>query len=352
MSSAMYQSQVIQATRKEADFQKKISEQRGKIAKLQAELGAINRSINKQTMGSTLASRMRQIETKTKDLARAEEQLGDLMKRQSSNLADLTRYTQSRDRVEEQEQRRRDAEAQRRHQAELRHVQGVTREMERQRRLHSDMSRSHMVIDLAKLPTKITVLFLAAIPRDLPQIGPDVEIRRIQRELRGTEYRDSLALESRWAVRPSDLLQALNETQPNIVHFSGHGSENGIALHNPDGSTKLVPSELIASTLATVSESLQLVVFNSCFSESQAKAVTDHVPIAVGMSAPIGDLAAEIFAGQFYSSLGFGRSVKKAFDQAIQQLRLEGVREAHIPQLIARGGVDPDEIILVRPPSL
>ncbi len=38
------------------------------------------------------------------------------------------------------------------------------------------------------------------------------------------EYRDSVELESRWAVRPSDLLQALNEAEPRVVHFSGHGS--------------------------------------------------------------------------------------------------------------------------------
>ena len=35
--------------------------------------------------------------------------------------------------------------------------------------------------------------------------------------IRKSEYRDSIVLQSRWAVRPLDILQAINELNPDIT---------------------------------------------------------------------------------------------------------------------------------------
>ena len=53
----------------------------------------------------------------------------------------------------------------------------------------------------------------------------------------------------------------------------------------------------------------------------------DHVDVAIGMNTSIGDEAALVFASQFYSSIGFGKSIKTAFDQAKAALMLEGIPE-------------------------
>ena len=87
--------------------------------------------------------------------------------------------------------------------------------------------QSHMQLEIERLkaiPEKITVLFLAANPKDTPQLSLDEEARSIQEKIRLSEYRDSVHFESRWATRASDILQAINETNPTIVHFSGHGA--------------------------------------------------------------------------------------------------------------------------------
>jgi hypothetical protein len=118
-----------------------------------------------------------------------------------------------------------------------------------------------------------------------------------------------------------------------------------------DGKTKLVSKEAIVATMNTLADNIRVVVFNSCFSTGQAEAVTQHVDVAIGMSAEIGDEAARVFAAQFYSAIGFGRSVQEAFDQAIAALMLEGIPEDTIPELFTRGGVDASEVILVRPVS-
>ena len=212
------------------------------------------------------------------------------------------------------------------------------------------MSRTKYVIDISKLPTKIKVLFLASNPADQIQLRLDEEVRAITEKIRLSEYRDSVDLISRWALRTSDLLQALNEVNPQIVHFSGHGAENGdLVFTTEDGGTKFVSKEAISATIKTLSDKIHLVIFNSCFSSSQAENVVEYIDVSIGMKTPIGDEAARVFAAQFYSSLGFGQSVEQAFDQAIAALMLEGIPEENTPELYTKEGVDPSTLILVRP---
>ena len=71
---------------------------------------------------------------------------------------------------------------------------------------------------------KSRILFLAANPAG-SQLQLDVESRAIEQKIRSTEHRDSLELVTKWAVRPDDLLEYLNEYRPHVVHFSGHGTE-------------------------------------------------------------------------------------------------------------------------------
>jgi hypothetical protein len=72
---------------------------------------------------------------------------------------------------------------------------------------------------------KIRVLFLAASPGVAP-LSLDEEHRQIMDKIRAADYRDSIEVVSRWAVRRDDLQQALLETKPHVLHFSGHGTES------------------------------------------------------------------------------------------------------------------------------
>jgi hypothetical protein len=202
-------------------------------------------------------------------------------------------------------------------------------------------------------PPKIRVLFVAANPIDLERLRLDEEMRDITARIRASEHRDSVELISAWAARPTDLLQSLNEYRPHVVHFSGHGSDKGeVIFQGVDGSAKPVSREAIVEVMKTAGDDIRLVVFNACFSQAQAEAVTKHVDAAIGMSDEIGDEAARIFAAQFYSAVGFGHSVGKAFGQAKAALMMEGIPEEDTPRLFTEEGVDAGQIVLVRPPNL
>lgn len=65
------------------------------------------------------------------------------------------------------------------------------------------------------------------------------------------------------------------------------------------------------------------------------------------MSTSIGDEAACVFAAHFYSSIGFGHSLQKAFNQAKAALLLEGIPEDSTPQLFVQDGLSADELYFV-----
>lgn len=346
MSINTYRATVARLSKEIADLEKKVGDERKRIARLLGEINTIERSITRSTSAGTLQSKQRQIEAKHKSRAQADDKIADLSKKIAAKTAELHRTLKYLEDAKTREQKKQDAADKKRREEELRHARTVSSELAKQAQLHSEMNRNPLVLNL---PEKIRVLFLAANPLDQDQLRLDEEIRAITEKIRMADYRDSVELISRWAVRSSDVLQALNEHTPHIIHFSGHGARNSIAFVDPSGNTKLVSADAIVQVINSASDNVQLVLFNSCFSSTQAQATTQHVPFAIGKRAEIGDEAARLFAAQFYSAIGFGRSVKNSFDQAIAALLAEGIHEENTPILFCKEGFDPELIALVKP---
>ena len=194
---------------------------------------------------------------------------------------------------------------------------------------------------------KIEALFLAANPAVTSRLALDEEIRLIEEMVRKSRYRDTLAFQSAWAVRPDDLLQLLNEHQPHIVHFSGHGIGEGLQLAGEDGKARLVSTQALKRLFTTLKDNIRLIFLNACYSREQAQALVEVIDCVIGMNESIGDEAAAIFAASFYRALGFGRSVQNAFDQGLVALSVTNVPEEDIPKLLVKDGVDPNQIVLV-----
>lgn len=207
---------------------------------------------------------------------------------------------------------------------------------------------------------KAKVLFLAADPRSADPRKPwneqparlhiDVEMREIMEKARAAEYRDSLEFVARWAVRTDDLLQALNEERPHVVHFSGHGTKNGeIIVVGEDGAPHRVSRGALLSLFRTMKDNIRVVLLNACYTESQTEGINQVVDCAIGMSTAISDDAGIAFSAAFYRALGFGRTVREAFDQATTALMLKGIPDDGTPRLAVRPGVDAGQVRIVDP---
>jgi hypothetical protein len=201
-----------------------------------------------------------------------------------------------------------------------------------------------------KASNKCKILFLTANPKKTGRLALDEESREIDQKIRAADYRDALELITKWATRPDDLLQYLNEHRPHVVHFSGHGSSTeGIILQDVQRRSKPVSKAALKQLFTTLKDNIRVVVLSACYSRPQAEAIVEVIDCAIGMRKAIGDKAAMTFAASFYRAIGFGRSVQEAFDQGKTALMLEAIPEEDTPELLVRKGVNPKTVFLIRP---
>lgn len=190
---------------------------------------------------------------------------------------------------------------------------------------------------------KITILFLAANPKDTPQLRLDEEVRTIDEKLRQASLREKFDLKSHWAVRTTDIIDAMLRHAPDIVHFAGHGTKGDLVFENKAGLSQPVSPEALAM-LFEAAEGVRCVVMNACYSDLHADSVTKVVDCVMGMRAPISDEAALSFASGFYRSLGDGKTVQRAFNFGKAQIMLDGGDEQKTPHLRTRKGVDANDV--------
>lgn len=211
-----------------------------------------------------------------------------------------------------------------------------------------------------------TVLFLTADPMRVQPLQLGEECRLIEDRIRAAKYRDRIRFRSRWAARPDDLLQALNEDAPAILHFSGHGrGTQGLCFQSEDGSVLHVSAESLEQVICAAGAGVAVVILSACFSEVQARALVAHIPCVIGMSGAIEDERAIRYAGAFYRALAFGRSVANAHEQGLAALALhpasgrardsqsgdaqpaDAAPGAVVPKLLTRLGIDAECIHIV-----
>lgn len=350
MSVDSARSKALAAQKQIYQLQRNKGQEAGKIADLTKRASVVYQAALKATSPSIAASKMREYERYQRSIADVHKKISnyeDRISREQQKLADAQKeLAKEEDRALDkrvQEEARRAKDVQRR-------IHSMSSKLNEHDSLHQDTMNA--IERLSQLPERITVLFLASNPVDQPQLRLDAEARAITEMIRKSKHRDSVRFESCWAVQPLDVLQAINEHDPRVVHFSGHGSDQDeIVFQNKEGNAKTVSKDAIVQTMLAGSGDIQLVFFNTCFSHRQAEAVVKHVKAAVGMTVEIGDDAARIFAAQFYSAVGFGKTVGHAFEQAKAALMLEGIPEENTPVLKTADGTDPNDLVLVRPPS-
>jgi CHAT domain-containing protein len=218
---------------------------------------------------------------------------------------------------------------------------------------------------------KHVILFLAANPAGTSRLSLDEECAEIERELRMTAYRDAFDFRSKWAVSIDEMMRHMNELQPTIIHFSGHGGGSGsvyvqdtqrqrrsadrdvdeiaapgIQLQGPLRQPQHVHARALTQMIGAAAPSARFVVLNACFSDAVADALCSVVDCVVGMRGAIDDEGARSFAVAFYRALGYRRSVSNAVAQAVATLAAKQLLGQHLPVCRTRDGVSADHLDL------
>jgi len=182
------------------------------------------------------------------------------------------------------------------------------------------------------------VLFVAANPLDTTRLSLDEEMRSIAVKVSRTPMRDEVDFVAAWAARPDDLLHAINEHEPSVIHFAGHGQPGGIIMES-DGEEgwRLVSTHALSRLMRIASgKNLRVVVLNSCYSFELAKEISEHIPAVVGSRRALGDGQAIAFSSSFYRALCFGVTVREAVEQGCTSILLEGLTGADDIRLVSQ----------------
>ncbi|HXA20216.1 MAG TPA: CHAT domain-containing protein [Thermoanaerobaculia bacterium] len=166
------------------------------------------------------------------------------------------------------------------------------------------------------------ILFLASSPETTSRLDLEDELSSVENELGGVRFRDEIELTTGHAVRPDDLVRFLRRLKPTIVHFSGHGSPQGILLRSETGHT-VVSGEALAQLFRD--RHVDLIVLNACYSENQASLLTEVVQAVIGTTDALGDEAARRFSTAFYRTLGDGHPLKDALRDGKDAVAVHGL---------------------------
>ncbi len=176
-------------------------------------------------------------------------------------------------------------------------------------------------------PPLKTVLIVAVSPKNLSRIHIDKEVREICNVL-WKARKVQFNVEILRAARVEDLSRALLEFAPQIIHFCGHGSAEGIFLENDIGEAHPVSPETLAGIFDLFSSSTESIVetifFNACYTENQANAVAPYAKHIIGTKKAIGDDDAITLATCFYEALASGRSYNFAYEYALRVTKAKG----------------------------
>lgn len=181
------------------------------------------------------------------------------------------------------------------------------------------------------------ILILAAIPHGGLRL--DKEIREIEEAIRRCTNRDLFEIRIRTAVRPQDIRRAIAEEKPQIVHFCGHGLEDGsLLLEDEGGNDKSISAQALASLFKLHVDYVKCVLLNVCYSEKPAVAISQYIDYVIGMNNSIQDRAAIEFAKGFYDGLGYKKSdtqdvFQRAFEEAMVAIEMENISQGSIPTL-------------------
>ena len=219
-------------------------------------------------------------------------------------------------------------------------------------------------IQVAATDGRKTILFMGANPPGTKYLQLEVEHSRIAQKL-GNKFN----LETEKLLSAGDIPELISKFSPNIIHFSGHGkdpnsSDHGATNDTSRGGAYDLPSDyeqrggivvfdddkrglaiiedesleyLFDSTINDLGIPLEVVVFNSCYSESQAKAIGKYVPFVVGSSRALDDDLALAFAEGFYFGISEGKIIEKAFVTGKQKVVLKKPKSKDLIVLYKNG---------------
>lgn len=192
----------------------------------------------------------------------------------------------------------------------------------------------------------VRMLLVISNPTDTDPLDLDAEGMRILQFLLDGAASDKLSVKIMREATPVSLRSKLASFKPSILHFAGHGYNQGIVLQEKTGAAVCVDIETLAQLLNVFKDEIRLVVLNSCSSSESARRLSQTIDFVIGMKADVDDDTAIAFSEGFFDGIANQCSVQQAFDLGIANCKLMKAPSPQLPILHVRAAADARMAIL------
>lgn len=189
---------------------------------------------------------------------------------------------------------------------------------------------------------ELRILMMTASPANMAALRTRDEERQLKASLLdGLHGRERLRLEVIRAATVDDILAAMNQFKPHVLHIGAHGNLDGdLSFLDENGDKAPVPLAGMAAAIKAAGDELQMILLNACFSDAATRVLVEHVDCAIGLRRALADQSAIEFTRGFYGALGYGRSVGQAYEQGLAALKLHLLPNSRDFELRVREGCD------------
>lgn len=197
---------------------------------------------------------------------------------------------------------------------------------------------------------KHIVLFIGAEIEGASHIGIKEDSETIRGALAGSEVFHVIEKND---IKRDELVPLISKYKPSILHFDGHGAEDGrLAFLGEDGNCDLIAPTEISGVMNIAKSYLKVAYFDACYSSSHAQYAVLSIDAAIGNEGECPVKIARTFARQFYCSLEDGHSVADAYGFAKEHIKIvEHDSRIPCPMLETNIGVEATDIKFVKKES-
>lgn len=145
-----------------------------------------------------------------------------------------------------------------------------------------------------------------------------------------------------------DIIKEIATCHPDILHFSGHGNEDGLlCVHSGVGDVEYIAPSKLFESLSGCCDFIQVVVLAACYSSKQADKIAKVVNFVVCAEDKILVSAVHLFSEVFYAALTSGSSIQESFDLGVAQLKMNDPSYSNVLKLVVKQGLDPKKLSLI-----
>lgn len=189
--------------------------------------------------------------------------------------------------------------------------------------------------------TKSKILYLSSSPSNLGKLGVDEEFRAIHENIKGNLFE----MQSVSKAKISDIQAVIYESQPDIIHFSGHGSSEDIIFETDQSRSAGVLKSSFIRVFQNLKKRPEIIFLNACRTYDNLDDLSYIIDFVIATDRKVSDSTAIKFAVNFYRFLSLGASVKSSFNLAGNQFDIESLtNEAKMYRLLVREGINNDRI--------